>query len=182
VRPRTVTCPAAPDPASLLRRALALPRVSRLRTPPPCSGGLWCCHVSHGFRPRLPAREGSCAAMCHMAPDPASLLGGLRCCHVPHGSGSRLPVRRGLRCCHVSHGSGPHLPARESSDAATCSTAPDPASLLGSGGGGLRRCHVSRDPQRAADLKNKERLSCNHWRSQVSANLGSSPPCFVNFL
>jgi hypothetical protein len=58
-----VTCPVAPDPTSLLGRALAFPRVSWLRTlpsrralvppcvprhqtPPPCSGGLRRCHVS----------------------------------------------------------------------------------------------------------------------------------------
>jgi hypothetical protein len=49
------TCPMAPDPTSLLGRALALPRVPRLRTPPPC----W---------------EGSDAATCLTALDPASLL------------------------------------------------------------------------------------------------------------
>jgi hypothetical protein len=55
----------APDPTSLLGRAPAFPRVSRLRTPPsgralvpphvlrhrtppPCSGGLRRCHVSRG--------------------------------------------------------------------------------------------------------------------------------------
>jgi hypothetical protein len=36
----TATCPVAPDPASLLGRAPALPRAPLLRTPPPCSGGL----------------------------------------------------------------------------------------------------------------------------------------------
>jgi hypothetical protein len=49
------TCPMAPDPASLLGRALAPPCVPRLRTPPPCS-------------------EGSDAATCLTALDPASLL------------------------------------------------------------------------------------------------------------
>jgi hypothetical protein len=52
------TCPSAPDPASLLRRAPALPRVPQLWTPPPCSGGLRCCYVSLGSGPCLPAREG----------------------------------------------------------------------------------------------------------------------------
>jgi hypothetical protein len=60
----------------------------------------------------------------------------------------------------MPHGSEPRLPAQEGSGGATCLTAPDPASLLG-GGGALWRYHVSHDPQRAADLKNKERLSCN---------------------
>jgi hypothetical protein len=43
-----VTCPVASDPTSLLGRAPALPRVPRHRPPPPCSGGLRCCHVSCG--------------------------------------------------------------------------------------------------------------------------------------
>jgi hypothetical protein len=126
VRPRTVTCPAAPDPASLLRRALALPRVSRFRTPPPCSGGLWCCHVSHGFRPRLPAREGSCAATCHTVPDPAFLLG--RAPVLPCVTWLRTPP-----------------PCSEGSGAATCPTAPDPASLPGEGSGAAT-CHMAPDP------------------------------------
>jgi hypothetical protein len=37
-------------------------RVSRLQTPPPCSGGLRCCHVSHDFGPRFLAQESSGAA------------------------------------------------------------------------------------------------------------------------
>jgi hypothetical protein len=71
----TITCPIAPDPASLSRRALALPRAPRLRIPPPSSGGLRCYHVSHGSGPYLPTREGTGAATCHVALDPASLLG-----------------------------------------------------------------------------------------------------------
>jgi hypothetical protein len=109
------------------------------------------------------AREGSDIAICHMAPDPASLLGRatvLPC--VPclqtsppcwGGGGGRV------QGCHVSHGSRPHLPAWEGSSAATCPTAPDPTSLLG--GGGLQRCHMFRDPQRVANLKNKERHNYN---------------------
>jgi hypothetical protein len=54
------TCPTAPDLTSLPRwapvsglssqprRAPALPRVPRLRTPPPYWGGLQCCHTPHG--------------------------------------------------------------------------------------------------------------------------------------
>jgi hypothetical protein len=53
----TTTCPAAPDPASLPRRAPVLPRASWLQTLPPGSGGLQCCHVSHGSGPRLCARD-----------------------------------------------------------------------------------------------------------------------------
>jgi hypothetical protein len=117
VLPRTLCLRS--DLASLLRRAPALPRASRLQTSPPCSGGLRCCHVSHGSRLRLPTRKGSGAATCHTAPDPVSQL----------GRALVLPCAPRLWT----------LPL--------CS-------------GGLRRCHVPRDPQRAAGLKNKERLSC----------------------
>jgi hypothetical protein len=41
-----ITCPAALYPVSLLTRAPALSRVPWLRILPPCSGGLWRCHVS----------------------------------------------------------------------------------------------------------------------------------------
>jgi hypothetical protein len=43
------TCLTAPEPASLLRRALALSRALRFRTLPPCSRGLQRCHVSSGI-------------------------------------------------------------------------------------------------------------------------------------
>jgi hypothetical protein len=98
-----------------------LPRVLQLRTLPPCRGGLRCCHVPPGTGLRLPAQEGSSAAVCHMALDPASVLGRalvLQC------------VTR-LWCYHMSHGSGPCLLAWEVSSAATCLTALEPASLLG---------------------------------------------------
>jgi hypothetical protein len=68
------TCPTASDPASLLKRAPMLPCVTRLRTSPPCSGGLRCCHVSHSSGPCLPALEGSGSATCPTAPDHAFLL------------------------------------------------------------------------------------------------------------
>jgi hypothetical protein len=71
----TVTYPAALDPTSLPMRASVLPRVTRLWTPPPCLGGLRCCHVSHGFGPHFPAREGSSGVMCPTTPDTTSLLG-----------------------------------------------------------------------------------------------------------
>jgi hypothetical protein len=64
------TSPTVPDPASLLGRAPVLPRVTQLRTLPPYSGGLRCCHVPHGSGPCLPAREGSYAVTC-----PACLRG-----------------------------------------------------------------------------------------------------------
>jgi hypothetical protein len=138
VHPRTTMCPTALNPASLLRRAPTLLCASWPRTPPPCSGGLRCRHVSHGSEPRLPAREGSGAAMCPTAPDPASLL--RRALVLPRVA--RLltspSCSAGLWCCYVSHGSGPRLPAREGSSAATCPTALNPASLLGGGGSGPR--------------------------------------------
>jgi hypothetical protein len=93
INPCTATCPTAPDPTSLPRRALALPHAPRLR-------------------PRLPAQEGSDAAMCYTALNPPPCSGGLRCCHVPHGS-------------------GPCLPTLEGFGGATCPTAPDHAFLLG---------------------------------------------------
>jgi hypothetical protein len=114
VLPCIVTCLAAPDPASLSRQALALPRTPRLQTPPPCSGGFQSCHVSHGSKPRLPAREGSDAATCLTAPDPVSLL-------------ERAPVLLHVTWLRT------RLPAREGSDTITCPTALDPASLLGRG-------------------------------------------------
>jgi hypothetical protein len=72
----------APDLTSLPRWALVLPCVIWLQTLPTCPGGLRRCHMSYGSGPRLPAEEGSGAATCHMALDPASLWGGLQRCHV----------------------------------------------------------------------------------------------------
>jgi hypothetical protein len=65
----------APNPASLLVRALTLPRVPRLRILHPYSGGLRRCHVSCSSGSRLPTREGFGAATCPTALNPASLLG-----------------------------------------------------------------------------------------------------------
>jgi hypothetical protein len=102
-------------------------------------------------------------ATCLAAPSPTSLprrapalLG--RAPVLPRVTWFRTlpPCSVGLRCCHVSHGSGPCLLAQEGSSAVMCPTAPNHASLL-------RRApmlsNVSRDPQRAAGLKNKEKLS-----------------------
>jgi hypothetical protein len=58
------TCLVALDPASLLRRAPALPRTPWLWTLPPCSGGLRHHHVPRGFKLCLLAREGSNVATC----------------------------------------------------------------------------------------------------------------------
>jgi hypothetical protein len=87
--PQVASCPTALDPASLLKRAPVLSRIPRLQTPAfmlgkastlPCvlqlrtsllySGGLWCCYMSHGFKPCLPAQEDSDAATCPAAPNP----------------------------------------------------------------------------------------------------------------
>jgi hypothetical protein len=149
--------PMAPDPASLLRRAPAQPCAPRLRTPPPCSGGLRYYHVSHSSGPCLPDREGSGAATCRTAPDPASLLG--RAPMLPRAPQLRTPhpCSRGLQSCHVSHGSGPCLSAREGSVAATWSTVLGPTALL-RGAPTLScvpRCSEGRG------TKNKGRLSCN---------------------
>jgi hypothetical protein len=69
----TATRPTASDLGSLSRRALALPRVPQPRTSPTCLGGLRRCHVSYGSESRLPVEEGSSAAMCSTASNPASL-------------------------------------------------------------------------------------------------------------
>jgi hypothetical protein len=92
VHPCTATCPVAPNSASLPRRAPVLPRVPRLRTPPPCSGGLQCYHVSHSSGPRLPTEAASGAATCPRLWIPSPYSGGLRCYH---GSRSCLPARGG---------------------------------------------------------------------------------------
>jgi hypothetical protein len=142
VHPCTTMCPTAPNPASLPRWAPTLPRAPRPRTSPPCLGSLRCCHVSHDSGSRLPAREGSGATTCHMAPNFTSLLGRALVLLHAHGSGSRLPAQGGgapvlscvtwlqtpppcsggLRCYHVYYGSRPCLPAREGSDAVMCPT------------------------------------------------------------
>jgi hypothetical protein len=72
--------------------------------PPPCEGGLWCCHVSNGSRPtfwcrralvlpcvlwhwaRLPTGEGSSVAMCPTVPDLPPSTGGLWYRHVSRGT------------------------------------------------------------------------------------------------
>jgi hypothetical protein len=72
VHPHTTMRSAAPDPASLLRRAPALPRVPWLRIPPPRQRGLQYCHASCGSKARLPIQEGSSAVTRPEAQDPAS--------------------------------------------------------------------------------------------------------------
>jgi hypothetical protein len=55
----TSMCLVAPDLASLLRCAPALPRVPQLRTSLPCRGGLRRFHMSHGSGLCLPEGESS---------------------------------------------------------------------------------------------------------------------------
>jgi hypothetical protein len=69
------TWPMALDLASILGRPPTLPRAPWLRTLLPYSGGLRRCPVPRGSGPCFPTREGSGAATCPAAPDPASLLG-----------------------------------------------------------------------------------------------------------
>jgi hypothetical protein len=68
------TCPAAPDPTSLL---------GRLRR----------CHVSCGSESFLPTQEGSGAAICPVALDPASLLGRAPALPCVSRHRTRLPAR-----------------------------------------------------------------------------------------
>jgi hypothetical protein len=63
----------APDLTSLPMWALALPRVPRPRTSPPCRGGIQCCHMSRGPRPHLLADMTSNTVMCPSSLDLASL-------------------------------------------------------------------------------------------------------------
>jgi hypothetical protein len=106
-------------------------------------------HMPRSFRPCLPAWEGSGAATCFMAPDPASLFG--RAPVLPHVPRLWImpPCSGGLRCYHVPRGSGPYLPTWEGSNAATCPMTSESASLFG----------------RASTLPHVPRLSTGH-RSQ----------------
>jgi hypothetical protein len=81
-----------------------LPHVQQHQTLPPRSGGIRHCHVSHGSRSRLPAQEGSGAAMCPKALDPASLL--RRALAPPHVPCLLTPPPRsgGIWRYHVSRG------------------------------------------------------------------------------
>jgi hypothetical protein len=129
-----------------------LPRALQLQALPPCRGGLWHWHVRHDSGPCLAAREGSGAATCHTALNPAFLIGRASVLPCVTWFWTPPPCLGEFQCRHVSHSFGPHLPTQEGSGAATCPTAPDPASLL-------RKAPVlscARDPQRVAGLKNKE--------------------------
>jgi hypothetical protein len=80
------TCSVAPDPASLLGRALVRPHAQWLRTPPPYYRGLRYHHMSSGSRSRLPAKEGSNATVCPMASGRASLVRRLQHYSTSRGS------------------------------------------------------------------------------------------------
>jgi hypothetical protein len=100
-----------------------LPRVLRLWTLPPYSGGLRRCHVPRSSGFGLSAQEGFGAAMCPAAPDLASLL--RKALALPHvlQLWDPPPCLGGLRRCHVPRDSGPHLSAQEGSGTATCTVA-----------------------------------------------------------
>jgi hypothetical protein len=64
-----VMCPKALDPVSRPRKALVLPRVTRLQTPPHHPGELQHYHASLGTGPRLSTSEGSSADTCPSTSD-----------------------------------------------------------------------------------------------------------------
>jgi hypothetical protein len=118
-----IMCPTAPDPASLLWRALALSCALPLQILPLCLGGLRRCHVSCGMGPHLSAREGFDVAMCVEALDPASLLRRALVLLCVSWLWTLPPYLRGLRRCHMPRGFRTYLLVREGSDTATCHTA-----------------------------------------------------------
>jgi hypothetical protein len=93
------TCHTASDPVSLLGKALVLPRAPWLWIPPPCLREIQCCHMPHGFRPCIPAWEGSSAVMC------PTILRGSQTLRIKKGLAG-LPMRLGSRvskaCLHAS--------------------------------------------------------------------------------
>jgi hypothetical protein len=106
MQPRSVTCPAAPEPASQPRWALRLPCVQRLWSAP---------LIGRALEP--PCVPWHRRATCPMASDPASLQGGLRATTrlvVPSGPWASImkkglvgwPVQQGSpvpnACMHVS--------------------------------------------------------------------------------
>jgi hypothetical protein len=95
VQPRAVMYPAAPKSASQLRWAPRLPRVQRLRSPPPWYRGLRRRHVYRGSGTCLPTgRAASCHASC--GPQwPTSLK------HEENPSKSTCAVR--LACSQRTH-------------------------------------------------------------------------------
>jgi hypothetical protein len=121
------TCPAAPDPASLLRwgsgatmrptppdlasllrLAPALPHVPRPRTSLLCREGLRCYRMSCSSDPHLRAMEDSDAAACPTAPDPylPAEEGSDAATHPTAFCGSRASsIKKGLTDLSMSLGS-----------------------------------------------------------------------------
>jgi hypothetical protein len=89
------------------------------------------CHMPRSSGPCLAAREGSSAATCSVASDPASMLGRVPVLSCVPWLWTLPPCLEGLQRCHVPCGFGSCLPAQEGSGAATCPATSDPASLLG---------------------------------------------------
>jgi hypothetical protein len=80
------TCPTALDPVSQPRRALVLPCVPQLRTPPPHRGGLQCCNMSHSPGPASLLRRASVLSRDPWLSTRFLHSGGLECSHVSRGS------------------------------------------------------------------------------------------------
>jgi hypothetical protein len=104
VHPRTATCPASLDQASLLKRAPMLPCVSWLQTSPLRLGGVRCCHASHGSRPHSALEVGSGAAACSMAPDLTSLPKGAPVLPHVHVTLWVIGIKKGLAALGVQRG------------------------------------------------------------------------------
>jgi hypothetical protein len=137
VYPRTATYPVTSDLASLPRWVPALPHARWPWTLAPYQGGLWHCHVPRGPGSRLPTEVSSGAATCLMASDLVSLSRWAPTLpRVPRPRTSP-PCRGGARSCHVYMAPGPTSPRVK-----------------------FRCCHMSHDPHRIVDRRNKERLSC----------------------
>jgi hypothetical protein len=136
-----VTCLTDLNPASLLSRALLLPRVSQLWTSPPYRGELQCYHVSCSSRHRLIVEESSGAITCHATLDlTSSSRRAPVLSYVPRLQTSS-PYRGGLRCCHASRGSRPCLSVEEGSGVIMRPAALNLDSSL-RGGSGAATCPV----------------------------------------
>jgi hypothetical protein len=99
MHPRATTQAVALDHTSLHRWAPALPHVPQLRASPPCRGGFWRCHVSHGFGLCLPERRAPALPRVSQLQTLPPCRGGLRRCHVVR---PRLPERRAPVLPHTS--------------------------------------------------------------------------------
>jgi hypothetical protein len=73
----------------------APPHALQHRTLPPSRGGLRGCHMFNDSGSRLPDRNGSGAATCTVAPDPASLQGRAPVRQVSYNLRSYLPTGEG---------------------------------------------------------------------------------------